>query len=144
MAHPNPQNLIPNSQRSPEELRDMTRKAGIASGAARRKKKTMREAAQACLAMGLLDEDPIREELEKRGLDTNGGQAVLLAQLMRAINGDTEAARFVRDTAGEKPRDGLEIGGFDGRPIESIDLSQLSDEQLKALAVSRENGENDA
>lgn len=144
MAHPNPQNLIPNSQRSPEELRDMTRKAGIASGAARRKKKTMREAAQACLAMGLLDEDPIREELEKRGLDTNGGQAVLLAQLMRAINGDTEAARFVRDTAGEKPRDGLEIGGFDGRPIESIDLSQLSDEQLKALAVSRENDENDA
>ena len=122
----------------------MTRKAGIASGAARRKKKTMREAAQACLAMGLLDEDPIREELEKRGLDTTGGQAVLLAQLMRAITGDTEAARFVRDTAGEKPRDGLEIGGFDGRPIESIDLSQLSDEQLKALAASRENDENDA
>lgn len=32
-------NLIPNSERSPEELREMGRKGGIASGKARRKKK---------------------------------------------------------------------------------------------------------
>lgn len=32
-------NLIPNSERSPEELREMGRKGGIASGKARRRKK---------------------------------------------------------------------------------------------------------
>lgn len=33
----NEQNLIPNSQRSPEELREMGRKGGIKSGESRRK-----------------------------------------------------------------------------------------------------------
>lgn len=32
-------NLIPNSERSPEELREMGRKGGIKSGEARRKKR---------------------------------------------------------------------------------------------------------
>ena len=35
----NEQNLIPNKNRTPEELREITRKGGIASGEARRKKK---------------------------------------------------------------------------------------------------------
>lgn len=35
----NEHNLIPNSERSPEELREMGRKGGIASGKARRKKR---------------------------------------------------------------------------------------------------------
>ena len=34
-------NLIPNSERTPEELQEMTRKGGIASGKARREKKLM-------------------------------------------------------------------------------------------------------
>lgn len=43
MARGNADNLIPNSKRSPEELREMTRKGGIASGKARRAKRDMRE-----------------------------------------------------------------------------------------------------
>lgn len=39
-------NLIPVSQRTPEELREMTRKGGIASGKARRAKKSFRDAAK--------------------------------------------------------------------------------------------------
>lgn len=39
----NPENLIPNSERTPEQLREQTRKGGIASGEARRKKKVMTE-----------------------------------------------------------------------------------------------------
>lgn len=35
----NEHNLIPNSERSPKELREMGRKGGIASGKARRKKR---------------------------------------------------------------------------------------------------------
>lgn len=37
----NPDNLIPNSERTPEELKEMTTKGGIASGKARREKKLM-------------------------------------------------------------------------------------------------------
>lgn len=137
MARGNEKNLIRNSDRTPEELRAMTSKGGIASGVARKRYKSMRECAKACLQMQLLDEDAIKGELAKRGLETTGGQAVVLAQLIKANQGDTDAAKFVRDTAGEKPREGLEIGNLDGKPLESIDLSALTDEQLKALAEAR-------
>ena len=37
----NESNLIPNTERTPEELREMGRKGGIASGKARRRKKAL-------------------------------------------------------------------------------------------------------
>ena len=40
----NEQNLIPNSERTPEQLREQTRKGGIASGKARRERKTIASA----------------------------------------------------------------------------------------------------
>ena len=42
----NDENLIPNSERSPSELREMGRKGGIRSGESRRRKKRMRESAE--------------------------------------------------------------------------------------------------
>ena len=39
----NSSNLIPNTERTPEELREMGRKGGIASGKARRKKKKLQQ-----------------------------------------------------------------------------------------------------
>lgn len=41
----NEDNLIPNSERSPSELREMGRKGGIRSGESRRKNKRLRESA---------------------------------------------------------------------------------------------------
>lgn len=45
----NEQNLIPNSERTPSELREQTRKAGIASGKARKRKADLRRMAQEVL-----------------------------------------------------------------------------------------------
>lgn len=45
----NDENLIPNSERTPSELREQTRKAGIASGKARRAKADLRRAMQEAL-----------------------------------------------------------------------------------------------
>lgn len=42
-------NLIPNKDRTPEELREITRKGGIASGEARRRKADMRRAMEELL-----------------------------------------------------------------------------------------------
>lgn len=47
----NDSNLIPNTERSPEKLREMGRKGGIASGKARRKKRELQK-----LAKMLIDE----------------------------------------------------------------------------------------
>lgn len=43
------ENLIPSSKRTKEELQEMTRKGGIASGEARREKREMRESLQTLL-----------------------------------------------------------------------------------------------
>lgn len=55
----NNENLIPNSQRTPSELREMTRKGGIASGEARRRRKLLRESIMeaADLVATLTDEE---------------------------------------------------------------------------------------
>ena len=45
----NEQNLRPNSERTPSELREQTRKAGIASGKARKRKADLRKIAQQVL-----------------------------------------------------------------------------------------------
>ena len=42
----NDSNLIPNTERSPEELREMGRKGGIASGKSRRKKRELQKLAK--------------------------------------------------------------------------------------------------
>lgn len=41
-------NLIPNSERSPEELREMGRKGGIKSGESRRKKRNLQKMMKLC------------------------------------------------------------------------------------------------
>lgn len=70
-------NLIPNNERSPEELREMGRKGGIASGEARRRKRDLQREASLWLKVfedmeerdGMeADEilDRLREEIAKR------------------------------------------------------------------------------
>lgn len=89
----NEQNLIPNSQRTPSELREMTRKAGIASGKARRARKTLKETLLLMLEEGNTQND------------------ITLALLQKALNGDTKAYEVIRDTVGEKPTDKIEQSG---------------------------------
>lgn len=45
----NEKNLIPNTERSPEELREMGRKGGIASGKSRRQKRDLQKLAKMLL-----------------------------------------------------------------------------------------------
>jgi hypothetical protein len=60
----NIQNLIPNSERTPEELREMTRKAGIASGEARRRKKSLREKAKLLMSLSVQDQEELYKAKE--------------------------------------------------------------------------------
>lgn len=51
----NEKNLIPNYERSPEELREMGRKGGIASGKARRRKRDLQKLARMLLDNQVLE-----------------------------------------------------------------------------------------
>ena len=97
----NEENLIHNSQRTPSELREITKKGGIASGRARRKKKEMREELIAILEEKIAD--------KQTGKKTKLQRAILLAQVKEALKGKTKAAEFIRDTIGEKPVEKQEL-----------------------------------
>lgn len=119
-----------------EEREAMGRKGGIASGVAKRKQKTFRESIKAILALQTPDPEK-QAQLEELGIDATILNAINMAVSGRAAAGDVEAARYLRDTAGEKPREGLELGNLDDKPLASLDMSKLTDEQLRIIAARR-------
>ena len=130
-------NLInPATDRTTDERRASAIKAGQKSGEARRRKKTFAEVARAILDSPE-DNAEVLELLQKIGLEGTKRDAITLAQIAKAAKGDTDAFRIVRDTVGEKPRDELEIGNLASRPFETLDLSKLTDEQLKELVSQK-------
>lgn len=129
----NEQNLIPNSKRSPSELREQTRKAGIASGKARREKKAMKETLEVLLSMSLesgksVDIEGVKNIAALKGRNISVQEAIMLKQIEKAIEGDTKAAEYIRDTSGQKLKEALEISGNLNNPF-----SGLTTEELKKL-----------
>ena len=131
MPRGNPQNLIQYNGQTPEQARANGQKGGIASGEARRKKRTFRELIETVMTMEV-DDPAIHAKLIELGLDPTHDMAITMAAVHKAENGDIEATRYLRDTKGEKPTEALQMT-FD-KPIKSMDLSQLSDAELEALA----------
>ena len=134
-----PENLVQNRDYSPEQRREWAQKAGLASGEARRRRKSSMETMREVLSCKLDDDDMI-QKLKAFGLDDNFGAGIALMQARRALNGDTEAARFCRDTAGDKPTEALTLALTD-KPVKAMDLTQLSDEELEALADRLDEGQ---
>lgn len=94
MARGNEKNLIPNSQRTPEELREMTRKGGIASGKARRKKADLKKAMQTLLSMDVASEKS-KQQLEELGVDATNEMLLAFATFQQAVKGNQRAVENV-------------------------------------------------
>ena len=96
------------SNKTPEERRELGRKGGIASGEAKRKKKAMRERLEILLDLPIksgkvADPESIKNFASLKGKNITVQDAMMIAQIQKALKGDTTAAAFVRDTAGENP-----------------------------------------
>lgn len=107
-------NLIPNSERSPEQLREQCRKGGKRSGEVRKQKKAMKDVLQMLLDLTVKNGDITKPEDIKSLADIKGAnvtvnQAILLAQINKALKGDTSSAVFVRDTSGNKLAEEMNI-----------------------------------
>ena len=95
------ENLRPVS--SKDEARERGRKGGLASGEARRKRKTLKEELLLMLAEG----------------ETQ--QSVTLALIEKAMGGDTKAFEVIRDTIGEKPVDKVMIADVEPSVIAEVE-----------------------
>lgn len=98
----NEKNLIPNSERSPKEVRENGRKGGIKSGQVRREQKTYREMAKAMLSATITDEN-ILNELQAYGLrETDVKAYTLLGMIKASGNGSHNAFDRLMELIGEK------------------------------------------
>lgn len=132
------------SARTPEELSEIGRKGGKASGESRRRSASLREAVQRLLKKDPLTctPDDVLEELRAAGMENaTSAEAIAVSALIRASRGDVEAMRFIRDTAGEGPTNRVELSGDPSRPISTLDLRGLTDAQLLEII---ERAEDDA
>lgn len=132
----NIENLEP--VRTKEEAAEKGRKGGIASGKAKREKKAMRETLATLLSMPLkpgksTDIETIRNVASLKGENISVQEAIMFAQIQKALKGDTKAAEFVRDTSGNKLKDYVDISGSVNNPLEG-----LTTEELKKLINSDE------
>lgn len=98
-------NLIPVSERSEDEVKEMQRRGGINSGKARRRKKSMREAMAALLEAEVTPN--VANSLKRRGYKGEAPEtyndAMAVSMLIQAMmKGDVRAYVAVMELMGEK------------------------------------------
>lgn len=104
-----------------ERQKEIAAAAGKKSGEVRRMKKTF-----CCIAKSILDmqaSEEVAANIKKffPGLlenEIDNRAALICAQLARALEGDSKAFEVIRDTAGEKPTDRVELKNVEERPFE--------------------------
>ena len=99
----NEENLIPFNERTESEQRQIAQKGGIASGAARRRKRSMREAADYYLALPETDRRSVnallRDAVDPEDIDNQ--MVVIKGITARAKKGDPQAANVLLKMLGE-------------------------------------------
>jgi len=99
MSNDGKENLIPANQRTKEELREMTKKGGIASGKARRKKANLRKALNGLLVSSVSDTE-VAAELRAMGFEDSYEMAVMLSLIKSALEGDVSAVTQIAKLSG--------------------------------------------
>lgn len=126
----NEKNLKKNSERTPRELREMTRKGGIKSGEARRNKKTMREALEMLMFDVEVDE-AAKDKLRGAGIDEkdfNNQMLITLGLMKKAREGDVQAYNAICAMIGEKPAEKMELGGNMCSKLQVVHISKSPDD----------------
>ncbi|MEG0790986.1 MAG: hypothetical protein RSG23_05105 [Gordonibacter sp.] len=109
----NPENLRPykKGELSSEEAKKRGSKGGKASVKVRREKKAMQELVKWVMELPVKDADldEITCISKTKGKNVTVAEAAILQQAVKAVNGSLQALQFLRDTAGEKPVERMEV-----------------------------------
>ncbi|HEM6243409.1 TPA: stress-induced protein [Streptococcus suis] len=133
-------NLIPNSERTPEELREMTRKGGIASGKARRRKADLKKAFNTILQADVASPN-IKKQLESLGFETTNEMALAMVMMQKAMKGNVRAFEQISKLTAIDVKDSLDKREQKAR-INSLELENskkekaLSDNDKTEVALS--------
>lgn len=108
---PNEKNLIPMDQRSQSEARELGREGGRASGESRRRKKSLREAAELYLSLPVADKRAwnklARDGVEPEDVDNQ--MAIIAGLTIKAVKGDAKAAKLLFELVGDQSGEDDEV-----------------------------------
>ena len=123
-----------NNNRTPEERRELAKIAGQASGQARRRKANFQKTLNLLLTAEI-DNEEWKPVLESLGVECTLESALLMAQIKAALDGDTQAAKFVAQYSGQS-----------NRTEEDLENKKAETELIKARkeSITGENENNDA
>ena len=123
-----------NNNRTPEERRELAKIAGKASGKARRRKANFQKTLNLLLTAEI-DNEEWKPILESLGVECTLESALLMAQIKAALDGDTQAAKFVAQYSGQS-----------NRAEEDLENKKAETELIKARkeSITGENENNDA
>ena len=131
----NPQNLVPNSERTPDERRRNAKKAGIASGEKRRHQRDLREAVKAVQGVIL----PVKGGGEGKTVV----DAVALAVAHKAAQGDLKAAALLWEWLYGKQTK-VDVTSSDGSMSPNqINLGDRTTEELMQMFKALGSGSGD-
>ena len=136
--------------RTKEEAKERGKNGGVASGTARRKKRTMQQAAKLLLNMPLSNQS-MEKAMSAMGIDDcemTNQMAVMVSMWREAIQGSVRAAEFLRSTSGQDPDNVLRRQMFEyqkekdtGENIELEDLSVTDNEIYNSNATEKDSEE---
>lgn len=107
MTVPNEKNLVSIADRTTSEQREIQSAGGKASGAARRRRRALKEAADLYLSLPVSDKRRWNA-LARRGIapeDVDNQMAMIVGLTDAAADGDARAGRLILDILGEDGRD---------------------------------------
>lgn len=122
MPRGNPNNLVQNKNRTPDERQKNAQKAGIVSGEKRREKRQLQNSLQRLLSGKYELKDDKGENTGERMV---GYDAIAKSMIREALDGNVKAFVAIRDTIGEKPKEsiGLESESLSGISIKFVNKS---------------------
>lgn len=103
----NEQNLIKNSERTPSERRENAKKAGVASGKARRKKANLKKAFETILQEDVASPS-VKKQLEDMGFDTTNEMALAMVMMQKAMKGNVRAFEQISKLTTTDAKDSLD------------------------------------
>lgn len=136
--------------RTKEEAKKRGRNGGIASGQARRKKRSMEQAVKLLLNLPV-NNNSMEKGMEAMGIDETemtNQMAVIISMWREAVQGNVRAAEFLRSTSGQDPYNMLQKKMFKyqkekdaGDNIELEDLSVTNNEIYNATTTENDSDE---
>lgn len=103
----NEQNLIKNSERTPSERRENAKKAGVASGKARRKKANLKKAFETILQADVASPN-VKKQLEDLGFDSTNEMALAMVMMQKAMKGNVRAFEQISKLTTTDAKDSLD------------------------------------